>query len=98
MVLQLLKAIYGTKQAAMRFWYELLTCMKDMNNKRNGADPCLYFKWTAFGLLVWMSWVDDCMCWGLKEMVPKENKKFQKRFDCDNVGKVKEYIGCKLNN
>ena len=30
-------------------------------------------------------------------MVPKENTEFQKRFNCDDVGEVKEYVGCKLN-
>ena len=40
-LLQLLKAIYGTKQAAMAFWIELLKCMKDMLYKRSGADSCL---------------------------------------------------------
>ena len=40
-VLELLKAIHGTKKAAMAFWKELLlACMKDMKNKRNRADPC----------------------------------------------------------
>ena len=51
-LLQLVKAIYGTKQAAMAFWKELLKCMSDMANKRSGADPCLYFKWTAMGLVI----------------------------------------------
>eukprot|EP00957_Ditylum_brightwellii_P029359 2219313-Ditylum_brightwellii.AAC.1 len=39
-VLWLLKAIYGTKQAAMGFWHKLLQCMRHMKYKRNGADPC----------------------------------------------------------
>eukprot|EP00957_Ditylum_brightwellii_P125939 9600912-Ditylum_brightwellii.AAC.1 len=51
-VLWLLMAIYGTKQAAMSFWQELLKCMRHMGNKRSGTDPCLYFKWTTFGLIV----------------------------------------------
>ena len=94
--LLLLKAIYGTKQAAIIFWKELLKCMKSMGYKRNGADPCLYFRWTTVGLVVWLSWVDDCMVWGPKEIVSKENEEFLKRFDCDDVGDVKEYVGCKL--
>ena len=80
----------------MAFWRELLKCMHHMKNKRNGADPCLYFKWTNFGLIVWLSWIDDCMCWGPAEVVPKESKEFTSRFDCDEVGEVKEYVGCKI--
>eukprot|EP00957_Ditylum_brightwellii_P115950 8844114-Ditylum_brightwellii.AAC.1 len=33
-VLRLLMAIYGTKQAAMAFWQELLKCMRHMGYKR----------------------------------------------------------------
>ena len=96
-LLQLLKAIYGTKQAAMAFWKELLKCMKHMKYARNGADPCLYFKWTIAGLVIWLSWIDDCMCWGPKSEVPRENEEFMQRFDCDDVGEVKEYVGCKID-
>lgn len=95
-LLQLLMAIYGTKQAAMAFWRELLKCMYNMDYKRNGADPCLYFKWTIYGLIIWLSWVDDCMVWGPKEIVTEENEQFTSRFDCDDVGEVKEYVGCKI--
>eukprot|EP00957_Ditylum_brightwellii_P200524 15287157-Ditylum_brightwellii.AAC.1 len=38
-VLLILKAIYGTKQATMSFWRELLKCMKAMQYMRNNADP-----------------------------------------------------------
>eukprot|EP00957_Ditylum_brightwellii_P001938 149394-Ditylum_brightwellii.AAC.1 len=54
-VLPLLRAIYGTKQTAMTFWKELLQCMQDMKNKRNGADPCMYYQWTMVGLIIWLS-------------------------------------------
>ena len=54
-VLMLLKAIYGTKQAAIAFWQELLKCMKSMGYEKNRADPCLYFSWKAAGLVVWLS-------------------------------------------
>ena len=97
-VLWLLMAIYGTKQAAMAFWRELLRCMRHMGYKRSGADPCLYFKWTAAGLVAWLSWIDDCMVWGHDEVVHQESKEFTSRFDCDEVGEVKEYVGCKIEH
>ena len=43
-VLLLKKAIYGTKQAAMAFWREILECMYDMGYERSKADPCMYYK------------------------------------------------------
>ena len=51
-VMWLLKALYGTKQAAMAFWKELLKCMRHLEFKRSGADPCLYFKWSELGLAI----------------------------------------------
>ena len=44
MVLLLSMAIYGTKQATMEFWIELLKCMKHMGYLHNGTAPCLHFK------------------------------------------------------
>ena len=96
LLLQLLKALYGTKQAAMAFWIELLKCMMNMMYARSGVDPCLYYKWTIYGLVVWLSWIDDCMCWGPKNVVQKENQDFMDCFDCNDVGEVKEYVGCKI--
>ena len=66
--LLLLKALHGTKQAAMVFWKELLKCMRDMKYQRSGADPCMYFRWFDKGLVVWLSWIYDCMVWGPEEL------------------------------
>ena len=96
-VLWLLKTLYGTKQAAMAFWKELLKCMRHLGFERSGADPCLYFKWTVTGLVVWLSWIDDCMVWGKAEQANKEKDGFVDRFDCDDIGEVKEYVGCKID-
>lgn len=37
------------------------------------------------------------MCWGLKSEVPRKNEEFMQRFGCDDVGDVKEYVGCKID-
>ena len=63
-VLLLLKTIYGLKQAALAFWRELLKAFRSMQYGRSKADPCLYFKWTALGLILWLAWVDDCLVAG----------------------------------
>eukprot|EP00957_Ditylum_brightwellii_P196591 14978675-Ditylum_brightwellii.AAC.3 len=74
-MLWLLMAISGTKQAAIAFWQELFKCMHHMGYKCSGIDPCLYFKWTNF-----------------------ESNEFTSQFDNDKVGKVKEYVGCKIDH
>jgi hypothetical protein len=63
-VLLLLKTIYGLKQAAIAFWKQLLKAFASMDYVRSKADPCLYFAWTVNGLVIWISWVDDCLVCG----------------------------------
>ena len=95
-MLKLLKTVYGLKQAAIMFWRELLKAMMYMKFKRSDTDPCLYYKWTENGLLVWLSWVDDCLCIGPKVEVMSSNTDLTNLFDCDDVGEFNEYVGCKL--
>ena len=96
-VLLLLKTIYGLKQAAFAFWKELLKAFKSMEYKRSKADPCLYYQWTDLGLVLWISWVDDCLVIGCKEAVLRAKREMMSRFDCDEVGELKEYVGCKVD-
>ena len=43
-----------------------------------------------------MSWVDDLHVTGKKNVVMHEKKQMMLRFDCDDVGDVNEYVGCKI--
>jgi hypothetical protein len=70
---------------------------KDMQYNRSKADPCLYFYWTTIGLILWISWVDDCLVAGEKLEVLKAKGEMMSRFDCDEVGEMKEYVGCKVD-
>jgi hypothetical protein len=95
-VLLLLQTIYGLKQSAMAFWKKLLMAFSDMKFKRSQADPCLYYAWTKKGLTLWISWIDDCLVVGSKGNVKRAKKKMVDRFDCDIIGNMNEYVGCKL--
>ena len=95
-VLQLEKTIYGLKQAAMCFWRKLLSGMKQLGNERSMADPCLYYKWSDAGLIVWTSWIDDNLVMGPKNEMKAEKQKFMEIFECDDVGPLEEYVGCKI--
>ena len=95
-VLLLLQTLNGLKQAALAFWKKLLMCFKSMGFDRSKADPCLYFKWTITGLVIWLSWVDDCLAVGNRDNVEKAKKQMTDRFDCDVIGKLDEYVGCKV--
>ena len=96
-VLLLKKTIYGLKQAAFAFWKALLKAFRAMNFNRSKADPCLYYAWTKHGLVTWISWVDDCLVCGTKEGVRIAKAKMMKQFDCDEVGNMDEYVGCKVD-
>jgi hypothetical protein len=95
-VLLLLKTLYGCKQSAKRFWVKLLAVLYLMEFKRGMADPCLYFQWTDEGLVLIASWVDDLLMCGNEALVMKVKKQLFEHLDCDDVGELTEYVGCKI--
>ena len=93
----LMKTTYGLIQAAVQFWKTLLKAMRYMKYDRSRADPCLYWKYNeSDGLSVWLSWVDDCCILGKAKAVFENKEKLKQLFDCDDVGELKEYVGCKV--
>ncbi len=95
--LLLLKTLYGTKQAAKRFWKYVLMLMQAMGFTRNKAELCVYYKWTElYGLLVWTSFIDDMILFGTHRGVMKYKQMFLEQVDCDDVGPLNEYLGCKV--
>jgi hypothetical protein len=95
-VLLLKKTIYGLKQSAKRFWLRLLEVVRFLEFMRSVADPCLYYKWTGRGLCLWLSWVDDCLMIGPKEEIMNVRAGILTKFECDDVGEMTEYVGCKV--
>ena len=92
----MLKTIHGLKNEAKAFWKELLKAFGPMKYKINDADSCMYYKRDAAGLLVWLSWNDDCASFGKKETVEKSRKDITQLFDCEDVESMDEYVGCKI--
>ena len=95
-VLKLIRPIYGCKQSAKRFWIKLLTVLNLMKFMRGAADPCVYFRWTADGLVLIASWVDDLLMCGKRESVMSVKKELFSHLTCDDVGELTEYVGCKI--
>ena len=60
------------------------------------ANLCLFFKWTKDGLILWVTWVDDCLVCGRNDGVLVAKKQLMERFDCDEIHELMEYIGCKI--
>ena len=63
---------------------------------RGAADPCVYFRWTADGLVLIASWVDDLLMCGKRESVMSVKKELFSHLACDDVGELTEYVGCKI--
>ena len=95
-ILLLLKTIYGLCQSAFAFWKLLLSVFRAMGFERSKADPCLYFAWTKDGLVLWVSWVDDCLVVGSQKGVQIAKKHLTSHFECDELGNMDEYVGCKV--
>jgi Reverse transcriptase (RNA-dependent DNA polymerase) len=96
-VLLLERTLYGTKQAAMAFWKELLHVMKDIKMKQSKADPCLYYKWTDDGPMFWISWVDDILGIGSTANVMKYKDLIKNRMECEDGWSLNKYIECKVD-
>ena len=98
-VMLLLRTLYGNKQAAKRFWLFILGIfVRLLGYKYNRADPCLFYKWTDKGLVLWSTWVDDCLSVGpSKDLVIAEKNKLTSLVKCDDTGELKEYVGCKVD-
>lgn len=48
-------------------------------------------------MVLWLSWVDDYLVVGPKDKVLEGKKEMMERFDCDEVGPLREYVGCKAD-
>jgi hypothetical protein len=95
-VLLLLKTLYVLKQAAVAFWKQFIMAFGSTKYARSKADLCLYFSWTVNGLIIWISWVDDCLVCGKETGVLLAKKHVMDTFDCNEIGNRDEYVGYKL--
>ena len=80
----------------MAFWKKSLQCFRSVGFEKSAADPCLCFAWKTHGLVLWLSWMDDCLVCGNETDACKAKEDMKQRFDCDDKSKMKECIGCKV--
>jgi len=48
------------------------------------------------GVVIWLTWIDDCLIAGDEKGVKTTKEQIKGRFDCDDVGLFNEYVGCKI--
>ena len=92
-VCQLLKSIYGLKQAS-RAWYDTLReFLESVGLQRSRVDPCIYF---GHDLILFV-YVDDMIIAGASnEIVEDMSNKFKKRFKMKDLGTPRRIIGLDL--
>ena len=68
-----------------------------IGHKQSITDPCMYFSRKKNGeLVIWLSWVDDNHIVGLLQVTKDEGNKLAKEIEIEDVGKLKEFVGCKV--
>ena len=70
--------------------------MKGCDMKRNCMDPCLFYRWEEGYLLCCLLWVDNFLLVGPDHLVPKVKDRLTQLMECDDVGEMVEYVGCKI--
>jgi hypothetical protein len=64
-----------------------------MDYEQSKYEPCVYFSWTMFGLVMLINWVDECVVLCEVTGVKAAREKMKSRFACDDLGELTEYVG-----
>jgi hypothetical protein len=72
--------------------------MDAMNMAKNAVDPCLFYQWVDGQLIVILLWVDDFLILGPDNLVPGIKDELLSLFNCKDVGKMNEYVGCRVEH
>jgi len=48
------------------------------------------------GLIVWLTWIDECLIAGEAKGVATAKEQMKQRFEYDDVGLLTEYVVCKM--
>lgn len=97
-VAELLRTIYGTKQAARQYWKYFITYMKSKGFKTSHVDPCLLIKKDENGTCIICVYVDDCLFIGDKKAVKAAKETVKSKFEVRELGAIDEYIGCNIKH
>ncbi|KAL7284521.1 hypothetical protein ACG7TL_001812 [Trametes sanguinea] len=97
-VLRLLRALYGLKQAGRAWWSTLNQSMKELGFSRLVSDPGLFICKDKNGqLVIVVVYVDDALfCGPDKALVEKMKAKFMKKWECRDLGEVKEFLRMRI--
>ncbi len=92
---ELLKTIYGTKQASRQYWKKFMATMKKFGFCSVHTDTCLLMRHDANGTAIICVYVDDCFITGHDKAIQAAMDDIEKQhFKTHRLGCMEEYIGC----
>ncbi|MGB1481629.1 MAG: reverse transcriptase domain-containing protein [Flavobacteriales bacterium] len=100
-VLQLLRALYGTKQAA-RVWWQNIDCtfLKKLGLKKSPADPCVYFRPVSKPgdkLLFLVLFVDDILIFSdCLDTIKKTKDTLKSTYSMTDQGELRWCLGMRV--
>ena len=97
-VLQLYRAIYGLKQAALAWWKELDQSLQQLGFKRLYADSGIFVAHHGDGMpIAILAYVDDILFLGPNSALLASKKKlFMDQWECRDLGKCKEFLHMRI--
>ena len=92
-VLRLRKALYGLKQAGLAWWRTLKQSMAELGYKQLKTDAGIYIIYDGEDQIIVIIYVDDAIFAGRnKAKVLRAKELFMKRWECRDLGDVKEFL------
>jgi hypothetical protein len=93
----MLKAIYGTKQAAEVFHRHLQNTLLSNGYKQAISDPCLYFKWRDNKFIIFGVFVDDIIGISVdNELIDELISNLYRTYEVKVIGEVSKLLGIKV--
>ena len=97
-VYRLKKALYGLKQASYAWNKQADKSLKSLGFKCARSDSGIYVKGHRKSIIVCILYVDDVLFMGPElRQVQKVKEAFMKLWECRDLGRVKEYLGMRIN-
>ena len=80
------------------FFCALVNAARRGKVKQSKADPCSLHAWNAFGLIMRMGQVDDCVAMGDEQGALAANQLSMKHFLREEQGPFKDWVGCEVGD
>ena len=96
-ICELLKTLYGLKQAGREWNIEFDRRMKELGYNRTRSDPCVYFKRDGNDIIILTIWVDDILLFGTSEkLIEQTISDVQQIWEVTVLGEPAKIVGIEI--